>query len=175
METINEEHKTDTETVSKKNDSKQKYMLDMMKSNLTDKSYKLTQQQIIWIENYITINPKFFTDIYMDMIYLIDDNCVVDLHEIPLLIKIFVNIFQDQNIKHPNYKITDVRNVIAFMKYCFKIFIDYQFIIINNAEKNVVENIIDNSLDLLAMTIVTTKEECEPEECCVCFSDFFTN
>lgn len=172
METVIEEDGIDTksniiEKNKNENYSMVKSMVNIMKTNLSDKGYKLTQEQMNWIQDYIEINPDFFTEINDDMIDLIDDKHI-DLHEIPLLIKIFVKIFQNQDIK---LKINNPKNIIAFIKYCFKIFIDYNFLVTNDVENNIVEAIIDNSLDLLVLNLMPIEEEVE--EYCVCFSDFF--
>lgn len=167
METIPEKEVEDTnQNIIMVDNYSEKSMINIIQTNLTDKGYNLSQDQVIWIKKFININPTFFSDIHSDMISLIDDKRI-DLHEIPLLIKIFVKIFHEQDIK----QIKNPKDITAFIKFCFKIFIDYNFLIVSNVEKNVIENIIDNSLDLLALNIIPIEEEVE--ECCVCFSSLF--
>ena len=79
-----------------------------------------------------------------------------NLHEIPHIISIIANVYRNTIIKK---KLDTSENIISFVKLTLDTLIDSNLIVLPDIEKQVLEFVVDKSLDLLALNIVFVEKE----------------
>jgi hypothetical protein len=122
-------------------------------TNITNSDYNLSKEQIKWIQKFIALSPNSLEVILTDIENIIDDN-KIDLHDIPIIIKLITDIYHFDALK---IGISDPKIIISFIKYTINALIDSQYIGINSAEKRQINNIINISLDLLNINLTSNK------------------
>jgi hypothetical protein len=131
-------------------------MIKMMLLNLNSSEYDLSSEQIDWIKKFIALSPKSLENILIDIKVIIEDK-KIDLHDIPMIIKLITDVYYNDAIK---INISKPKNIICFIKYTITILINSQYIDLSLAEKNVIMNIIDISLNLLTTNLKTNNIKC---------------
>ena len=131
-------------------------MIKMMLLNLNSSEYDLSSEQIAWIKKFIALSPKSLENILIDIKVIIEDK-KIDLHDIPMIIKLITDVYYNDAIK---INISKPKNIICFIKYTITILINSQYIDLSSAEKNVIMNIIDISLNLLTTNLKTNNIKC---------------
>jgi hypothetical protein len=131
-------------------------MIKMMLLNLNSSEYDLSSEQIAWIKKFIALSPKSLENILIDIKVIIEDK-KIDLHDIPMIIKLITDVYYNDAIK---INISKPKNIICFIKYTITILINSQYIDLSLAEKNVIMNIIDISLNLLTTNLKTNNIKC---------------
>ena len=128
--------------------------LDLTKlllSNVNTPSYNLNQEQINWINEFIVASPESFQKI-SDGFKNITNDGKIDLHDIPVIIKLLADIYNSESIKKG---ISNPVNIIAFIKYTVDVIFESKYLILPDIEKKAVHKLIDISIDLLNMNITT--------------------
>jgi hypothetical protein len=126
--------------------------LDLAKlllSNVNTPSYNLTQEQINWTNEFIKASPESFEKI-SDGFKNITSDGKIDLHDIPVIIKLLADIYNSESIKKG---ISNPNNIIAFIKYTIDVIFASKYLTLPDTEKEAVHKLIDISLDLLNMNI----------------------
>jgi hypothetical protein len=127
-------------------------MIKMMVLNLNSTEYDLSLEQIDWIKKFIALSPISLENILIDIKKIIEDK-KIDLHDIPMIIKLITDVYHNDAIK---INMSDPKNIIGFIKYTITILINSQYIDLSSVEKKVIINIVDISLNLLSINLKTT-------------------
>jgi len=114
-------------------------------------AYKLTTEQMFWIQEFIKISPKSFDAIATDIQKITADG-KIDVQDIPVIIKLFADVYHSGAL---NSGLVDAKNVIAFIKFTLLVILDSNLLSIPDTEKKAMEAVVDASLSLLAMNIDT--------------------
>jgi hypothetical protein len=126
--------------------------LDLTKlllSNVNTPSYNLTQEQINWINEFIKASPESFQKI-SDGFKNITSDGKIDLHDIPVIIKLLADIYNSESIKKG---VSNPDNIVAFVKYTIDVIFESKYLILPDIEKQAIHKLIDISLDLLSMNL----------------------
>jgi hypothetical protein len=149
--------------------------LDLTKlllSNVNTPSYNLTQEQINWINEFIVASPESFEKI-SDGFKNITIDGKIDLHDIPVIIKLLANIYNSESVKKG---ISNPSNIIVFIKYTINVIFESKYLILPETEKEAIHKLIDISLELLNMnlsTITSSLEFCKNYKCLQSFVALF--
>ena len=135
-------------------------MNNIINTNVTDPYYHLSETQIQWMKDFMYHHPTFCKEVHSQIQEIVQDH-LFDLHDIPAIIKVMVTMYHSREIKN---EMTDPQHILALIKYMFHIFIDYQFLLPNNIEKQCLETMVDHSLDLLQYNLIPIEKEAE--QCC---------
>jgi hypothetical protein len=127
-------------------------MIKMMVLNLNSTEYDLSLEQIDWIKKFVALSPISLENILIDIKKIIEDK-KIDLHDIPMIIKLITDVYHNDAIK---INMSDPKNIIGFIKYTITILINSQYIDLSSVEKKVIINIVDISLNLLSINLKTT-------------------
>lgn len=127
-------------------------MIKMLLINLNNTEYDLSLEQIDWITKFVALSPKSLENILIDIKVIIEDK-KIDLHDIPMIIKLITDVYHNDAIK---INMSDPKNIIGFIKYTITILINSQYIDLSSVEKKVIINIVDISLNLLSINLKTT-------------------
>jgi hypothetical protein len=114
-------------------------------------AYKLTTEQMFWIQEFIKISPKSFDAIATDIQKITADG-KIDVQDIPVIIKLFADVYHSGAL---NSGLVDAKNVIAFIKFTLLVILDSNLLTLPDTEKKAMEAVVDASLSLLAMNIDT--------------------
>ena len=120
--------------------------------NLNKTEYDLSSEQIEWIKKFMALSPKSLENILIDIKVIIEDK-KIDLHDIPMIIKLITDVYHNDAIK---INLSDPKNLIGFIKYTINILINSQYIDLSSVEKKVIINIVDISLNLLSINLKTS-------------------
>jgi len=132
-------------------------LYEVLLYNINVSSYHLTNDQIIWINEFIKASPASFEKIITD-IKSISSTGEIELYHIPPIIKFCADIYYSGAI---NYKLVNCDNIIAFIKFTMNVLLNSQLIIIHGVEKEVIQTLVDTSITLLSMNITTVETEME--------------
>lgn len=153
--------------------SKISVALDLTKlllSNVNTPSYNLTQEQINWTNEFIKASPESFEKI-SDGFKNITTDGKIDLHDIPVIIKLLADIYNSESIKNG---ISNPNNIIAFIKYTIDVVFASKYLILPDTEKEAVHKLIDISLDLLNMNISSVTSVLKSSKCYKSFIGLFS-
>jgi len=114
-------------------------------------AYKLTTEQMFWIQEFIKVSPKSFDAIATDIQKITADG-KIDVQDIPVIIKLFADVYHSGAL---NSGLVDAKNVIAFIKFTLLVILDSNLLTLPDTEKKAMEAVVDASLSLLAMNIDT--------------------
>jgi hypothetical protein len=112
-------------------------------------SYKLKEDEKKWITEFINGSPECFIDIDDDIKTIILDG-IIDLHDIPFLIKLFAVTYNSEMVKQD---IVNSKYLITFIKFSLNVLLEPQFLILSKIEIDIVEKVINTSLSLLTMNL----------------------
>jgi hypothetical protein len=149
--------------------------LDLTKlllSNVNSPSYNLTQEQINWTNEFIKASPESFEKI-SDGFKNITTDGKIDLHDIPVIIKLLADIYNSESIKKG---ISNPNNIIAFIKYTTDVIFTSKYLILPDNQKEAVHKLVDISLDLLNMnisSITSILDFCKSSKCYHSFIGLF--
>jgi hypothetical protein len=129
------------------------YTIQYIITNISNPDYNLTQEQIKWIKNFIALSPNSLEIIVTDLENIIQDGRI-DLHDIPIIIKLITDIYHYDSLK---IGILEPKIVISVIKYTINALIDSQYINLPLIEKTRINNIINVSLDLLSTNLTANK------------------
>jgi hypothetical protein len=124
--------------------------------NLNNVEYNLSSEQIKWITKFISVSPKSLECILMDIQIIIKDK-KIDLHDIPMIIKLITDISHTDAVKN---KMSTPKNIISFIKYIIIILIDLKYVDLSSIEKTLILSIIDVSINLLDTNLKTNSYGC---------------
>ena len=110
---------------------------------------KLTPIEIKYIHDIINNNPELLNNIQESIDSIILDG-KIDVYDIPKIILLISQIYKSNCIKNIN-----IINIIKFTLDCI---LKFKYFSLPNVESIIIENIIENSLSLLAMNIDDVKE-----------------
>ena len=127
-------------------------LIKMFLLNLNKTEYDLSSEQIEWIKKFMALSPKSLENILIDIKVIIEDK-KIDLHDIPMIIKLITDVYHNDAIK---INLSDPKNLIGFIKYTINILINSQYIDLSFVEKKVIINIVDISLNLLSINLKTS-------------------
>ena len=127
-------------------------LIKMFLLNLNKTEYDLSSEQIEWIKKFMALSPKSLENILIDIKVIIEDK-KIDLHDIPMIIKLITDVYHNDAIK---INLSDPKNLIGFIKYTINILINSQYIDLSSLEKKVIINIVDISLNLLSINLKTS-------------------
>ena len=127
-------------------------LIKMFLLNLNKTEYDLSSEQIEWIKKFMALSPKSLENILIDIKEIIEDK-KIDLHDIPMIIKLITDVYHNDAIK---INLSDPKNLIGFIKYTINILINSQYIDLSSVEKKVIINIVDISLNLLSINLKTS-------------------
>ena len=127
-------------------------LIKMFLLNLNKTEYDLSSEQIEWIKKFMALSPKSLENILIDIKVIIEDK-KIDLHDIPMIIKLITDVYHNDAIK---INLSDPKNLIGFIKYTINILINSQYIDLSSVEKKVIINIVDFSLNLLSINLKTS-------------------
>ena len=114
-------------------------------------AYQLTIEQMTWIQDVIRVSPKSFDAIVADLQTITADG-KIDVHDIPVIVKLFADIYHSGAI---STGLVNTKNVIAFIKFTLDVILDSKLLVIPDIHKKTIEAVVDASLSLLAMNIDT--------------------
>jgi hypothetical protein len=117
--------------------------------NINSTNYNINPSQIIWIKNYLNLYPTSLNDIIKNIGNIINNN-KIELYNIPKIILIIYNIYKDNIIK---YDIENIDDITIFIKITIYSILESNIFIIANHEKNILDSVIDSSLDILKINI----------------------
>ena len=123
-------------------------------TNITNVKYNLSPEQIAWIKYFVSLSPNTLEIILTDIQNIIKDG-KIDLHDIPMIVKLVADIYHTDIKK---LSIRDSKNLIVIIKYTLNILIDTQYIELSLEEKEKITNVLDASLYLLSMNIKTNEK-----------------
>lgn len=152
--------------------SKISVALDLTKlllSNVDTPSHNLTQEQINWTNEFIKASPESFEKI-SDGFKNITTDGKIDLHDIPVIIKLLADIYSSESIKKG---ISNPTNIIAFIKYTIDVIFESKYFIIPDIEKEAIHKLIDISLDLLNMNVSSIESVFKSSKCYYSFIRLF--
>jgi hypothetical protein len=127
--------------------------------NINSKIYDLTPTKINWIESYLNSCPTSLNDIIKNISIIINNN-KIEIYNIPKIILIIYNIYKDNIIK---YDIENIDDITIFIKITIYSILDSNIFIIPNNERNIIDIVIDSSLDILK---INTNEINQELTCC---------
>ena len=128
---------------------------NIIKEYLFCEKYNLSNQEMIWINAYIYSSPKSLKLVTYGINNIIKDG-KIDIHDIPTIINMIATIYHTESIKNET---VNQDNIITFVKFTLNIIIDSKFLLLPEIEKEIIEKIINSSLDLLKLNLNTIKHE----------------
>lgn len=114
-------------------------------------AYQLTVEQKSWIQEFIRASPNSFEKIVADINAITADG-KIDVHDIPVIVKLFADIYHSGAV---STGLVNTKNVIAFIKFTLDVILDSKLLVIPDIQKKTIEAVVDASLSLLAMNIET--------------------
>jgi hypothetical protein len=139
-------------------------LAQMLLDNVNIPSYNLTQDQINWVNKFITDYPDHFTTITQD-IKALTSSGEIGIQNIPQIIKLIAGVYNSSATN-------DLENIIVFIKFTTAVILSSPLVILSNVEKDILEQIIDVSLDLLVINIGTIESKVAIRNCWVKFTNF---
>lgn len=112
-------------------------------------SYELKEDEKKWIIEFIQVSPECLSEIDDDIKLIILDG-IIDLHDIPFLIKLFAVTYNSEMVKQD---IVNSKYLITFIKFSLNVLLEPQFLILSKIEIDIVQKVIDTSLSLLTMNL----------------------
>jgi len=144
----------------------------LLLANVNTPSYHLTADQVVWINQFILASPDSFTKI-TDDIKSITATGEIGVHNIPQIVRLLADIYNNEALKAG---MTNPANIIAFIKFTLDTILSSKLLILPDTEKELIKEIVDASLDLLATNLTPIEKgiaELESIPCCSKFLHFF--
>lgn len=132
-----------------------KDLSELLLQNLNVTTYNLTKDQISWIKLFIEGSTGSLNDLQKDILS-ISSTGKIGLDNIPQIVKLCADVYKSVSISQ---NICDSENIIAFIKYTLDVIINSKFVTLFGVKKEVIEKLVDTSLNLLSMNINTIKQE----------------
>ena len=124
--------------------------------SIREKEFSTTQ--INWIQKFIEISP--------DSMQLIGDNVKnivkdgkINIHDIPFILNIVTQTVHEKSIQNEMF---NIENILLFVRFTFDSLLESKFLVLPDIEKEIIEKMVNNSIDLLKYNIseVTFEENC---------------
>jgi hypothetical protein len=128
---------------------------ELLLANVSSPSYKLTKDQINWINQFIAASPDSFKQIDNDLAVIVASG-QIGLHTIPQLVHLFADIYINGALK---VGVSNPANIIAFVRFTIDMILESKYLILPDIEKELIRQLVDTSLNLLAMNIVPIQSE----------------
>jgi len=126
---------------------------ELRKDNI---SIVLNQIEVNYINNLIKLHPQIFNSISFEIQNICScSNGKIDLHEIPQIIILISNIYKNHIIEE-SIKNIDIASIVKFTIYTI---LHAGILPLDNINLDVIEKLIDSSIDLLKMNIDVKKDE----------------
>jgi hypothetical protein len=126
---------------------------ELKKDNI---SMVLNQIEINYINNLIKLHPQIFNSISFEIQNICScSNGKIDLHEIPQIIILISNIYKSHIIEE-SIKNIDIASIVRFTIYTI---LHAGILPLYNIDVDVIEKLIDSSIDLLKMNIDVKNDE----------------
>ena len=122
---------------------------ELLLANVHFPGYNLTQEQIDWINIFIQSSPKALSKIANNIKNITSDG-EINLQDIPELVKLIGNFYHSTIISEG---LTNPSNIFIFIKYTIHVIFDSPLFTLPNIEKQIIERMIDSSLDLLSINL----------------------
>jgi hypothetical protein len=84
----------------------------------------------------------------------------IELHDIPTILRIIIQIYHEKSIQNEMFI---KENILIFVRFTFDSLLKSKFLLLPDVEKEIIEKMVDNSLDLLQYNINDLGIE---EDCC---------
>ena len=125
-----------------------------LNSNLESNKFKLEQEQLTWIKTFILVSPDALNQVIAEIQIFKTDG--FNIHEIPKLVSLIAKVYKSISIKTNMVK---PENIITLIKVTLDTIIESNILPLPEIEKNIIEYIINQSLDLLSMSILPIEKE----------------
>jgi hypothetical protein len=133
-------------------------LVDILYNNRNILKYNLNNQQQELIYRFIKCCPSQFDNLNNNIKNITSDG-VININDIPMIIHLIANFYNDiilifkfKSLKPININTQDV---IIFIKYTIDTIINSKFILIPNIDKELIDKLIDISINLLLTNLVT--------------------
>jgi hypothetical protein len=121
----------------------------LLLENLNCPTYKLTTEQQADIQNFIQKSPELLQKITTD-INTIKMDGKIDIYDIPSIVQLLIDTYQLYSL---DKTFLQSENVIIFIQYAMNVIIDSDFVVLPEFEKQIIERVVNNSIQLLQTTI----------------------
>jgi len=126
----------------------------LLLENLNSPTYKLTTEQQTDIQHFIQQSPELLQKITTDINTIkVDDK--IDLHMIPSIIQLLVDSYHLYSV---DKTFLQGDNVIVFIQYTINVIIDSNFVVLPEFEKQIIESVVNSSIQLLDTKVIKTIE-----------------
>jgi hypothetical protein len=126
-----------------------KDLTQLLLQNLNVPTYNLTKDQINWIKLFIENSPGPLNDLQKDILSITTSG-KIGLDNIPKIVKLCADVYKRISISQ---NICNSENIIDFIKYTLYVIINSKFVTLFDIKNEVIEKLIDTSLNLLSMSI----------------------
>jgi hypothetical protein len=124
-------------------------LAQLLLANVNTPSYNLTQDQIQWINQFITASPNSFSTIEADVTSIISSG-KIGIQSIPQLVKLCADIYSSDAVSN---NMANTQNIIALIKFTLDVILTSELLTMPNDDKEAVKNLVDTSLSLLSINI----------------------
>lgn len=113
-------------------------------------SYKLDESEKNWIIKFIQSSPQECFSIIDEELKCIISDGIIDLHDIPAIIKLFADVYYLETVKQDS---VNTNNTINLIKFSLNVLLEPQFLLLSKCEIDIVQKVIDVSFSLLSMNL----------------------
>ena len=125
------------------------------------KTNVLNQSEIDFLNNLINHSPEILDNITVEIHNIVEDG-KIDYHDIPQIILLLSNMYKN----HIFGKVVEDVGVSNIVKFTIDTFLQSGILPLPNLELQIIQKLVDSSIDLLKMNTEVIKKE---EECCFAF------
>ena len=97
---------------------------------------------------------------YGDCIKNIIKDGMIDLHDIPIILRMITEVYHNKSIQNEMFH---KANILLFVRFTFNSLLESKFLLLPDIEKEIIEKMVNNSIDLLQYNISDLAFE---EDCC---------
>ena len=131
----------------------------MLLFQLSTREKDFSTSQVNWIHTFIETSPQSM-QLLGDSIKNIVKDGKIDLHDIPIILRMITEITHDQSLQKEMFNKT---HLLLFARFTLDSLLESKFLLLPGIEKEIIEKMINGSLDLLQYNIVDIRLE---EDCC---------
>jgi len=85
---------------------------------------------------------------------------MIDLHDIPIILRMITEVYHNKSIQNEMFH---KANILLFVRFTFNSLLESKFLLLPDIEKEIIEKMVNNSIDLLQYNISDLAFE---EDCC---------
>jgi hypothetical protein len=145
----------------------------LLLANLHAPTFNLSQEQINWINQFISSSPDSFAQIAND-VKAIRDTGKIGVQTIPQIIHLCADIYNNASIKNG---LSNPANIIVFIKFTLDTILSSKLLPLPEVEKELIQQLVDTSLNLLSMNLSSIETEIgdlKSVPCCRSLFHFFS-